>query len=102
MVLWRLFKSDKSLDDYLTESATFRMPCAMRRLVATIMVFCDCANIRHLWDNHFHSMSEDFGRTCDNSLRIEQMALRDISYHLTSIANDIRHYCLSELHETGA
>jgi hypothetical protein len=47
-------------------------------------------------------MSKDFRRTCDNSLRIEQMVLRDISYHLTAMGKDIRHYGLLELHETGA
>jgi ATP-dependent DNA helicase PIF1 len=51
-----LVESDKSLDDCLTESATFRMPRALWRLFATIMVFCECANIRRLWDNHFDSM----------------------------------------------
>jgi hypothetical protein len=81
-----LVESNKSLDDCLTESATFRMPYSMRRLSATIMVFCECANIRRLWDNHLDSMSEDFCRTCDNSSRIEQMVFRDISYHLTSMA----------------
>jgi hypothetical protein len=98
----RLVESDKSLDNCLTESATFRMPYSMRRLSATIMVFCECANIQRLWDNHLDSMSEDFRLTCDHSLRIKQIVLRDISYHLTSMGKDIRHYSLLELHETGA
>jgi hypothetical protein len=34
-----LVELDKSLDDRLTESATFRMPCSLWRLFATIMVF---------------------------------------------------------------
>ena len=46
-------------------------------------------------------MSEDFRRTCDNSSIVEQMVLRDISYHLTSMGKDISHYGLPELHETG-
>ena len=96
-----LVESDKSLDDCLTESAQFRMPCSLRRLFATIMVFCECTNIRHLWDNHLDAMSEDFRRTCDNSSIVEQMVLRDISYHLTSMGKDIRHYGLPELHQTG-
>jgi hypothetical protein len=66
------------------------------------MVFCDCASIPRLWDNHLDLMSEDFRCTCDNSSRIEQMVLRDISYHLTAMGKDIRHYGLPELHETGA
>ena len=59
-----LVELDKSLDDCLRESAEFRMPCSLWRLFATIMVFCECVNIRHLWDNHLDSMSEDFHRTC--------------------------------------
>ena len=92
-----LVESDKSLDYCLRESAEFRMPYSLRRLFATIMVFCECTNIRCLWDNHLDSMSEDFRRTCDNSSIVEQMVLRDISYHLTSMGKDIRHYGLPEL-----
>ena len=92
-----LVESDKSLDDCLRESAEFRMSCSLRRLFATIMVFCECVNIQRLWDNHLDSMSEDFRRTCNNSLIVEQMALRDVSYHLTSMGKDIRHYGLPEL-----
>jgi hypothetical protein len=52
-----LVESDMSLDDCLMESAMFRMPCSLRRLFATIIVFYECANIRRLWDNHLDSMS---------------------------------------------
>lgn len=57
-----LVETDKSLDDCLIESAAFRMPCALRRLFATIVVFCECANIRCLWDKHFDSLAEDYRR----------------------------------------
>ena len=59
-----LVELDKSLDYCLRESAKFRMPYSLRRLFTTIMVFCECTNIRCLWDNHLDSMSEDFHRTC--------------------------------------
>jgi len=51
--------TDKSLDDCLTESAQFKMPCALRRLFATIIVFCKRNNVRALWDKHIDSMSDD-------------------------------------------
>jgi len=38
-------ETDKSLDDCLTESAQFKMPYALRRLFATIIVFCECNNV---------------------------------------------------------
>ncbi|XP_039789046.1 ATP-dependent DNA helicase PIF1-like [Panicum virgatum] len=95
-----LVESDKSLDDCLRESAEFRMTYSLWKLFATIMVFCECANIRRLWDDHLDSMSEDFRRICDNSSIVEQMVLRDISYHLTSMGKDIKHYGLPEIHQT--
>jgi hypothetical protein len=38
--------TDKSLDDCLIDCAMVRFPCSLRRLFATIMVFCECADIR--------------------------------------------------------
>lgn len=55
-----LVETDKSLDDWLIESAAFRMPCALWRLFATIIVLCECANILHLWEKHFNSLAEDY------------------------------------------
>ncbi|RCV12073.1 hypothetical protein SETIT_2G239400v2 [Setaria italica] len=37
----RFVETDKSIDECLTESAMFMMPCSLRRLFATIMVFYD-------------------------------------------------------------
>jgi hypothetical protein len=44
--------TDKGLDDCLIEYAQFKMPCAVRRLFATIMFFCGCANVRALWGTY--------------------------------------------------
>ncbi|XP_066381900.1 uncharacterized protein [Miscanthus floridulus] len=77
----------------------FQMPCALRRLFATIMVFCECANVRSLWDKHFESMAEDYRRSHGKSSLVEQKVLRDISNHLASMGRDIRNYGLPELEE---
>ena len=53
-----LVKTDKTLDDALTEATTFKMPYALRRLFATIIVFCEYTNIRALWDKHFEAMQK--------------------------------------------
>ena len=55
-----LVEIDSSLDNALSEAVTFQMPCAVRRMFATIMVFCEYTNIRALWDKHFKSMAEDY------------------------------------------
>ena len=69
--LMGLIETNKSLDDCLTESATFQMPCALRRLFATILVFCEATNIRALWEKHLESMSEDYRRTQSNQAALE-------------------------------
>jgi hypothetical protein len=75
-------ETDKSLDDCLTESTQFKMPCALRRLFATIIVFCECINVRALWDKHIDSMSDDYRRSNGNSKMVEQMVLQDISIYV--------------------
>ena len=94
-------ETDKSLDDCLTESAQFKMPCALRRLFATIIVFCECNNVRALWDKHIDSMSEDYRRPNSCSKMIEQMVLRDIFIHVKDMGRDITNYGLPELDGSG-
>jgi len=94
-------ETDETLDACLSESTVFQMPCALRRLFATIMVFCECANVRSLWDKHFESMAEDYRRSHGKSSLVEQKVLRDISNHLASMGRDIRNYGLPELEELG-
>ncbi|XP_051220245.1 uncharacterized protein [Lolium perenne] len=92
-----LIETDKSLDDCLTESATFQMPRALRRLFATILVFCEATNIRSLWEKHLESMSEDYLRNHPNKAAVEQMVLRDIRDLVHSMGKDIGSYGLPDL-----
>ena len=94
-------ETDKSLDDCLTESAQFKMPYALRRLFTTIIVFCECNNVRALWDKHIDSMSEDYRRSNSCSKMVEQMVLRDISIHVKDMGRDITNYGLPELDDLG-
>uniref|UniRef100_A0A8I6YAU5 ATP-dependent DNA helicase n=1 Tax=Hordeum vulgare subsp. vulgare TaxID=112509 RepID=A0A8I6YAU5_HORVV len=96
-----LIETDKSLDECLTESATFQMPCALRNLFATILVFCKPTNIRALWEKHLESMSEDYRRTQSTLSVLEQMVLRDIRDLVHSMGKDIKSYGLPEVVDTG-
>jgi hypothetical protein len=93
--------NDKSLDECLSECALVRFPPAFRRLFATIMIFCECANLRFLWDKHFDSLSEDFSRDNGNKALVEQMVLRDISFHLMSMGKELKDYGLPKLIVSG-
>ncbi|KAK1680955.1 hypothetical protein QYE76_041803 [Lolium multiflorum] len=84
----------------MTEAATFKMPYALRRLFATILVFYEATEIRKLWDKHLPSMSEDYRRDQPNEAALEQMVLRDIRDLVLSMGKDIRSYGLPDLVET--
>nr|XP_034570998.1 uncharacterized protein LOC117835787 [Setaria viridis] len=95
-----LVETDKSLDDALTKATSLKRPCALRRLVATIIVFCEYTNIRELWDKHFESMAEDYRRTHGSSRLVLQLVLRDIADIVYLMGKDIRSYGLPELDES--
>ena len=84
----------------MTEAATFQMPSALRRLFATILVFCEATQIRQLWDKHLESMSEDYRHTQTNEAALEQMVLRDVKDLVQSMGKDIKSYGLPDLVET--
>ena len=84
-----LVESDSSLDAALNEAVTFQMPYALRRMFATIMVFCEYTNIRALWEKHFDSMAEDYRHVHENSSNVEQFVLQDIADIVSSMGKTL-------------
>jgi hypothetical protein len=96
-----LIEADGSISDCLSEAATFRMPSALRRLFATILVFCEVTNVRELWDKHFEAMGEDFRAESVNAEVTEQMVLKDLRNLLYSMGKDIQNFDLPRLLDTN-
>ena len=92
-----LIEADSTLDECLTESEQFAMPASLRRLFATILVFCEPGDVRGLWDRHFEAMSDDYRRrhTCPRT--VEQMVLLDISGMLQSMGKNIGMFPLPDM-----
>ncbi|RCV11597.1 hypothetical protein SETIT_2G199000v2 [Setaria italica] len=88
---------DKSWDDALVQATSFKMPCSLRMMFATITVFCEYTNIRELWDKHFESTVEDYHLTHGSSSSVTQLVLRNLAYIIHSMGKDIRSYGLPEL-----
>jgi ATP-dependent DNA helicase PIF1 len=80
-----LIEDDNTLDDCFTESAMFRMPSLLRRLFATILVFCEPKNVAGLWTKHFDAMAKGFKHKNPNPHWVEQMVLIDIRNMLQSM-----------------
>lgn len=94
-----LIETDKTIHDCMLEATNFQMPSALRRLFATILVFCEATNIREMWDKHLDSMSEDYQRNQPNKHLVEQRVLRDIRDLLHSMGKDISSYGLPDIEE---
>uniref|UniRef100_K3Z0E3 ATP-dependent DNA helicase n=1 Tax=Setaria italica TaxID=4555 RepID=K3Z0E3_SETIT len=91
--------SDNTIDDCMTEAELFHMPSSLRRLFATILVFCEPSNINTIWNNHLEAMSEDYSRNCKSKHMVQQMVLKNIRDMLQSMGKDIRSFPLPEIDE---
>jgi len=68
-----LIESDNTINECLDEANVFHMPSSLRRLFATILVFCEPSNVRGLWDRHMEAMTEDYRLTQMCPHAVEQM-----------------------------
>jgi PIF1-like helicase/Helitron helicase-like domain at N-terminus len=92
-----LIERDDSLSECLLEAASFQFPSALRRLFATILVFCEVVNARELWDKHFMDMSEDYRQDCNSLEMVQHMTLKNISNYLQSMGKNLGMYDLPGL-----
>ncbi|PWZ34005.1 hypothetical protein Zm00014a_020355 [Zea mays] len=95
-----LLESDNTLDDCLTERALFQMPSALRRLFATILVYCEPSDVAVLWQKHLDAMSEDYQHRSQSKTHVEQMVLIDIRNMLQSMGKDIKTFLLLPIIDT--
>jgi hypothetical protein len=92
-----LISADSTLDDSMTESELFQMPSSLRRLFATILVFCEPSDVHALWNNHLESTSEDYDRNCKCKHTVEKMVLKNIRDMLQSMGKYIISFPLPEI-----
>ncbi|XP_070009380.1 uncharacterized protein [Nicotiana sylvestris] len=79
-----LLHCDNNLAECMLEAESYQMPCSLRRLFATLLVYCDPANPRELWVKFENSMSEDFKVLPD-------IGTKSVRYKVLDCLNDILH-----------
>ena len=94
-----LIEADNTLDECLTEAELFQMPSSLRRLFATILVFCEPSDVRGLWNRHLEAMSDDYRHTDQCTHTVEQKVLIHIRNMLQSMGKDIRSFPLPDIDE---
>ncbi|XP_035540203.1 uncharacterized protein LOC109004666 [Juglans regia] len=89
-----LLQRDSGLEDCLHEASLYQMPSSLRRLFATILVYCNPTNPRELWERFEQDMSIDFRSTEDSMLTVRMQVLRSISFTLESMGKHINSFHL--------
>nr|XP_025636459.2 uncharacterized protein LOC112730605 [Arachis hypogaea] len=93
-----LLESDSSIRACLVEASVLRLPCALRRLFATILIFCEPTDVRSLWDEFFSYMVDDYPSTSTTTaLVFTNRLLRDINDILLQHRKQITQYDLPAL-----
>nr|XP_043623581.1 uncharacterized protein LOC122595304 [Erigeron canadensis] len=92
-----LIENDDCLTQRLTEASLFRFPNSLRRLFATILIFCEPGDVRKLWDDHYETLSEDYRRQLNNIEQVQNVVLRDISIFLQSMGKRINDFDLPDI-----
>ncbi|CAH1440058.1 unnamed protein product [Lactuca virosa] len=92
-----LIESDDGLSQCITEASFFQFPNALRRLFATILVFCEPGDVRKLWNDHYNALSEDYRRQYGSIERVQNMVLTDIMVFLQSMGDDIDNFDIPKI-----
>lgn len=78
--------------DCISEAASYQMPHSLRRLFATLLVYCALANPRKLWEQFEDSMLEDYKI-------LQTIGKKEIRYHALDHINDILHSMGHDINE---
>ncbi|KAG6646090.1 hypothetical protein CIPAW_08G169300 [Carya illinoinensis] len=89
-----LLQRDNSIEECLQEASLYQTPSNLRRLFATILVYCNPANPRYLWELFEQDMSADFQTTEHSLLNVRMQVLHSISTTLESMGRDINSFQL--------
>ncbi|KAG7980350.1 hypothetical protein I3843_05G178700 [Carya illinoinensis] len=92
-----LLNKDNSLEECLEEACLYQMPNSLRRLFATILVYCNPTNPKELWERFEKEMSADFYLTNTTAKNIKKMVLQNISFTLESMGKNINMYHLAPI-----
>ncbi|XP_024984081.1 uncharacterized protein LOC112520008 [Cynara cardunculus var. scolymus] len=92
-----LIETDDNLSQCLVEASLFQFPKALRRLFATILIYCEPGDVRKLWDQHYDSLSEDYRRQCESVDQVRNMVLTDITSFLQSMGKNLDDFDLPKI-----
>ncbi|CAI9278153.1 unnamed protein product [Lactuca saligna] len=79
------------------EASFFQFPTALRRLLASILVFCELGDVHNLWNDDYNVLSEDYRRQYGSIKRVQNMVLTDIMVFLQPMGDDINEFDIPKI-----
>ncbi|XP_021746885.1 uncharacterized protein LOC110712740 [Chenopodium quinoa] len=93
-----LIENDNVADLTLCEASEVQMPDALRRLFATILIFCQTADPPVLWKKFYPFLSEDFRyKYANNDFRIQHLTVRSVEGYLEAMGKSLSAFGLDHL-----
>ena len=97
-LLHGLLESDDYLEHCLYEASLYQMSYSLRRLFATILVYCNPSNPKLLWSNFENALCDDFVKIEGLSTnQIKVKALQSINSTLESMGKNLDCYGISDV-----
>ncbi|XP_070018321.1 uncharacterized protein [Nicotiana sylvestris] len=87
-----LLLCDNNLIECMSEAVSYQMPHSLRQLFIVLLVYCNPANPRELWEKFECPISEDFKK-------YPNMHTREIRYKVLNHINDILHSMGHDINE---
>ncbi|XP_056685527.1 uncharacterized protein [Spinacia oleracea] len=96
----RLLEEDEAVDLCLAEACEVQMPSALRRLFATVLIFCQPSDPNALWLKYYAAMSEDFNHQFpDSESKVKQLTARSVEQCLEEMGKSLKTFGLAYLNE---
>ncbi|XP_074288129.1 uncharacterized protein LOC141613293 [Silene latifolia] len=96
----RLLEADNTVEMCLDEAIVVQMPFALRRLFATILIFCQPKDLGSLWEKYYSALSEDYMHQFPNNAhKIRELTYRSIEQILEAMGRSMKSFGLNHLSE---
>lgn len=96
-----LVDDDNYIDSCMEEAKHTHMPSALRRLFATLLVYCEHVDPHSLWAHHYESFSEDFARQKPNqTTKILHLTCVALENYLDTMGKSLQHFQLDTYNQS--
>ncbi|XP_021713592.1 uncharacterized protein LOC110681775 [Chenopodium quinoa] len=93
-----LIEDDDAANSTLSEACETHMPAALRRLFATVLMFCHPGDPASLWNTYYSFLAEDFSHKYPNQfLKIQQLTVTAVEQHLEAMGKSLAFFGLEQL-----